>query len=162
TFAGASVYPNLSSELAEVSGRRCEEARREPAMEAARVSAELYPASAGAAANLAAIQLCFGQPVEARVVLQKARTLEEGERYTTADFLNGMAYELAGDGKLDAAVDTLRIAIELHPKAANLYDSLGELEAKAGHKDASIAAYRKAVELDPKKQSSIEALKKLE
>jgi predicted TPR repeat methyltransferase len=73
-----------------------------------------------------------------------------------------MAYELAGSGKLDAATETLRVAIELNPKAANLYDSLGELEAKAGHKDASIAAYRKAVELDPKMQSSVEALKKLE
>jgi predicted TPR repeat methyltransferase len=73
-----------------------------------------------------------------------------------------MAYQLAGAGKLDAAIQTLHLATELHPKAANLYDSLGELEAKAGHREASIAAYRKAVELDPKLQSSVEALKKLE
>jgi CubicO group peptidase (beta-lactamase class C family) len=162
TFAGASVYPNLSSELAEVARANCEESRKEPAFEAANLNVALYPASAQAAAYLAGTQLCFGQPSKARALLQKARTLDEGERYTSPGFLNGMAYELAGSGKLDAATETLRVAIELHPKAANLYDSLGELEAKAGHKDASIAAYRKAVELDPKMQSSVEALKKLE
>jgi CubicO group peptidase (beta-lactamase class C family) len=162
TFAGASVYPDLSSELTEIARKNCEATRKEPALDAASLNAALYPASAKAAAYLAGTQLCFGQPSDARALLQKARTLEEGERYTSPGFLNGMAYELAGAGKLDAATETLRIAIELHPKAANLYDSLGELEAKAGHKDASIAAYRKAVELDPKMQSSVEALKKLE
>lgn len=162
TFAGASVYPDLSSELGEVARANCEERRKEPALEAASLNAALYPTSAAPAAYLAGTQLCFGQPSEARALLQKARTLDEGERYTSPGFLNGMAYELAGSGKLDAATETLRIAIELHPKAANLYDSLGELEAKAGHKDASIAAYRKAVELDPKLTSSVEALKKLE
>ncbi len=162
TFAGASVYPDLSSQLAEVARFGCEEDRKQPALEAASLNAALYPTAAAPAASLAGTQLCFGGTEEARAVLQKARTLDEGERYTSAGFLNGMAYELAGAGKLDAATQALRIAIELNPKAANLYDSLGELEAKAGHKDASIAAYRKAVELDPKLQSSVEALKKLE
>jgi len=73
-----------------------------------------------------------------------------------------MAYDFAEIGKLDAATEVLRIAIDLNPKAANLYDSLGELEAKAGRRDQAIAAYKKAVELDPKLESSIRALKELE
>ena len=162
TFAGASIYPDLSSELADVARANCENSRKEPALEAARLNAALYPGAAAPAASLAGTQLCFGETRQARTTLQNARALDEGERYTSADFLNGMAYQLAGAGKLDAAIQTLHLATELHPKAANLYDSLGELEAKAGHREASIAAYRKAVELDPKLQSSVEALKKLE
>ena len=48
------------------------------------------------------------------------------------------------------------------PREGNLYDSLGELEARTGRTDAATAAYRKALELDPKLESSKTALEKLE
>jgi predicted TPR repeat methyltransferase len=73
-----------------------------------------------------------------------------------------MAYDLAGLGRLDGATALLRIAVELHPKEANLYDSLGELELKAGRREASVAAYKKALEIDPKFESSIKALEAIQ
>ncbi|MFY9552794.1 MAG: serine hydrolase [Thermoanaerobaculia bacterium] len=162
TFAGASIYPDLSSEIGDVARLDCREGKREPALEAARLNVALYPSSAAPVAYLAGTQLCFGDSGQARALLQKARALDEGETYAGAGFLNGMAYDFAEMGKLDAATEVLRVAIDLNPKAANLYDSLGELEAKAGRRDQAIAAYKKAVELDPKLESSIRALKELE
>ena len=41
--------------------------------------------------------------------------------------LNSHAYDLFHLGKPDACIELLRIAIELYPRAANLYDSLGEI-----------------------------------
>lgn len=106
--------------------------------------------------------LCFGEAGPARTLLQKARSLDEEGSVTSVGSLNGMAYELAGVGRLDGATQLLRIATELNPNEANLYDSLGEIELKAGHREASIAAYKKALEIDPKLESSIKALGAIE
>lgn len=163
TFANASVYPDLSSDLDSVALAGCRDGRKKESLGAATLESELYPASASSAATLAAAKLCFGEPVEqARVLLQKARTLDEGEEFTGPGYLNRLGFTLAGVGRLDAATQLLGLAIEIHPKEANLYDSLGELETRAGRNHAAIAAYRKALELDPKLESSKTALEKLE
>jgi len=114
------------------------------------------------AVTLAAAELCFGDPARTRPLLATARALDGGEEATGPRRLNGFADELAAAGQLESAASLLRIAIELHPGVANLYDSLGELEAKAGHTDAAIAADRKALELDAKSESASSALKALE
>jgi tetratricopeptide (TPR) repeat protein len=118
--------------------------------------------SAATAVYLAGAQLCFGDASQARALLQRARGLDDGADLTAPGFLNRMAYDLAGLGRLDGATALLRIAVELHPKEANLYDSLGELELKAGRREASVAAYKKALEIDPKFESSIKALEAIQ
>jgi len=158
TFAGASIYPNRSSDIADVTRESCSQGDRPRALEVAKLNAELYPASAATAVYLAGAQLCFGDASQARALLQRARGLDDGAAFTAPGFLNGMAYDLAGLGRLDGATALLRIAVELHPKEANLYDSLGELELKAFRTEASVAAYKKALEIDPKFESSIKAL----
>jgi CubicO group peptidase (beta-lactamase class C family) len=158
TLAGASVYPDLISELSELTLQHCADGDRVHALEAASLSAALYPDAAAATVALAGAHVCFDESGEARALLQKARAMEGGEEAAGSQSLNGMAYELAGLGRMDGATALLRIATELYPKAANLYDSLGELELKAGHTEASIAAYEKALDIDPKLESSIRAL----
>jgi CubicO group peptidase (beta-lactamase class C family) len=163
TFANASVYPDLSSDLDNAALAGCRDGRKEEGLGAATLESELYPTSASSAVTLAATKLCVGEPVEqSRVLLQKARTLDEGEEFTGPGYLNRLGFTLAEAGRLEAGTHLLRLAIEIHPREANLYDSLGELEARAGRTDAAIEAYRKALELDPKLESSKSALEKLE
>lgn len=161
-FAGASIYPDFSFDIAGVARRFCGEGNRERALEAAGLNYGLYPEAPSAVASLAGAHLCFGEAGPARTLLKKARRLDEEGSATNAGSLNAMAYELAGVGRLDGATQLLRIATEMYPKEANLYDSLGELELKAGRREASIAAYRKALEIDPKLESSIRALAAIE
>ena len=162
-FANASIYPDLSSDLDNAALAGCRDGRREEGLGAATLESQLYPASASSGTTLAATKLCFGEPVEqARVLLQKARTLDGGEEFTGPGYLNRLGFTLAEAGRLEAGTQLLRLAIEIHPGESNLHDSLGELEARAGRTDAAIAAYRKALELDPKLESSKAALETLE
>jgi tetratricopeptide (TPR) repeat protein len=162
SIAGASIYPDLADDLADLASVYTGAGDAKHALEAAELSASIYPDSAAAGVTLAATQAAFGDVDAARASLAKARGLEGGGEAASSSALNRAAYDLAGNDRLDAAAAWLRLAIELYPKDANLYDSLGELEAKGGHTDRAIEAYRKALELDPKLESSTKALEKLE
>ena len=60
---------------------------------------------------------------------------------------NRIALAIAGAGKLDAAIEWAKIAIDIYPKEATLYGSLGDFYLK--HKrELAIEAYKKALEID--------------
>ena len=61
--------------------------------------------------------------------------------------LNNIAYQLAGVGMVEEAMVILQTAIEMYPKEANLYDSLGEFQLKKGEKAKALASYQKALEV---------------
>jgi tetratricopeptide (TPR) repeat protein len=75
--------------------------------------------------------------------------------------LNRLGYQLIELERLEDAIKILALNIEVYPKYANGYDSLGEAYLIAGDKENAIKYYEKALELDPKMGSAIEALKKL-
>jgi tetratricopeptide (TPR) repeat protein len=75
--------------------------------------------------------------------------------------LNRLGYQLIGLKRMDDAIKILALNIEVYPKYANGYDSLGEAYMTSGDKENAIKYYKKALELDPKMGSAIEALKKL-
>jgi tetratricopeptide (TPR) repeat protein len=158
TFAGASVYPDLSVDLDESVGQLAARGERNGTLAAARLSRSLYPDLARPAVTLAAVELCFGEAAKARPLLREARSLERGEDLAGPGGLNRLAYQLAEVGQVDGAAELLRIATETYPREANLWDSLGEMERKAGRRDASMAAYRKALELDEKMETAKKAL----
>ena len=63
--------------------------------------------------------------------------------------MNSVAYQLAGAGKLDDALNVLEVAIQLYPKEANLYDSTGEFLLRKGEKARALESYKKALEVNP-------------
>jgi predicted TPR repeat methyltransferase len=52
----------------------------------------------------------------------------------------------------------LQWAIELAPNSGNLYDSLGEVQLKAGHREAAIQSYEKSLALDPANENAKKVL----
>ena len=52
--------------------------------------------------------------------------------------------------------------VEMNPRSANAYDSLGEAYMMHGDKELAIRNYRKSLELDPGNDNTREMLKKLE
>jgi CubicO group peptidase (beta-lactamase class C family) len=161
TFAGASVYPDLSEPLLGMARQYLVRGERERATRAARLAAELYPNADGPAAMLGVILAISGAREQARAQIGRALALNP-RGLASASGLNGVAYQLAGFGKTDQSLELLKLAVELHPKDANLYDSMGELYLAKGQKDLSAQWYRKALEVDPKLQTAIEALKRIE
>jgi hypothetical protein len=63
--------------------------------------------------------------------------------------LNNIAYQVGRVGLTDDAIAILKAAIALHPKEANLYDSLGEFCLKKGEKAKALEFYKKALEINP-------------
>jgi len=60
--------------------------------------------------------------------------------------LNGLGYQLMGRGNLDGAIEVFSYNVDLYPKSANVYDSLGEALENAGRLEEALMNYSKAVE----------------
>lgn len=63
--------------------------------------------------------------------------------------MNQLAYELLGNGNTAAALTVLRMNVELFPRSANVYDSLGEALAAAGERAEAIRNYQQVLSIDP-------------
>jgi tetratricopeptide (TPR) repeat protein len=75
--------------------------------------------------------------------------------------LNSWGYELLRSGMLAESVAIFRFGTQLHPTDANLYDSLGEAQAKAGQRSEAISNYRRSLALNPKNANAVEQLQAL-
>ena len=72
-----------------------------------------------------------------------------GGAYVSESQLNGLGYRYMGKNKLPEALAVLQWAIALFPISGNLYDSLGEVQLKAGDRQAALKSYEKSLALDP-------------
>jgi predicted Zn-dependent protease len=102
--------------------------------------------------------------VKAQILETKGNAAGAAEERTkaqavaTENDLNGSAYALINDKKVDEAVKVLLAATKRFPESSNLQDSLGEALALKGDKPAALAAYNKALTLtkDPTQKKRIE------
>lgn len=79
--------------------------------------------------------------------------------YLSEAQLNGLGYRYLGkEGKLAEARTVLQWNVELFPESANVYDSLGEADVKAGDRAAALRHYARSLELDPKNQNAVKFL----
>ncbi|HEX3757993.1 MAG TPA: DUF2911 domain-containing protein [Kofleriaceae bacterium] len=82
----------------------------------------------------------------------------KAQAVATENDLNGSAYALINDKKVDEAIKLLMAATQRFPESWNLQDSLGEALALKGDKAGAQAAYNKALALakDPQQKKRIE------
>ncbi|RKG92676.1 serine hydrolase [Corallococcus terminator] len=73
--------------------------------------------------------------------------------------LNGLGYEFLRTGRVTDAIEIFKLNVEMFPKDANLYDSLGEAYLAHGDKEQARVNYRKALELEPGMPSAEAALR---
>lgn len=64
-------------------------------------------------------------------------------------------------GKVDAAIAVFRLNVEMYPKSANTYDSLGEAYMDHGDRTVAIANYEQSLTLDSTNAHAVMMLKKL-
>jgi uncharacterized protein len=64
--------------------------------------------------------------------------------------MNTIGYRLLQAGHLPEAIEAFRANVEAYPESANVYDSLGEAQERAGALDDALANYRRAAELGKK------------
>ncbi len=148
SFAGASAYPNLVDDFFSVTRQLILNGDRPRALEASKLGVELYPASPTPHLMQGIALIVNGQSAPAQESIKKAASINP-QGGASAGGLNNIAYQLAGVGMVDEGISTLRVAIELYPKEANLHDSLGEFQLRKGDKVKALESYKKALEINP-------------
>ena len=81
--------------------------------------------------------------------------------FSENDFIS-LGYNFIARDMIDAAIEVLKMNVEMNPRSANAYDSLGEAYMMHGDKELAIQNYRKSLELDPGNDNAREMLRKLE
>jgi tetratricopeptide (TPR) repeat protein len=81
--------------------------------------------------------------------------------YKSENDLNAIGYTLLSNYP-DAAVKIFSYNIELYPKAANPYDSMGEAYMLTGEVELAIINYAKSLQFDPANKNAGEMIQKLQ
>lgn len=155
TFSRAEIYPDFTQDLAGVTEYFYVIGDRKMAYEAANLALDLYPDAPLPLVLLANTQVCFGEKDKGREMYNKALEVNADDWVIGAESLDRYAANLVASGKLDEALELLKIALELYPQEARLYTSVAEIHLKRG-KDY----YQKAVEVDPTFEPARKGLKK--
>jgi CubicO group peptidase (beta-lactamase class C family) len=102
---------------------------------------------------------------DVQAAIKQYRDLKETQK-DAYDFgvqqLNNLGYRLLQMKRTKDAIEIFKLNVEMFPKAANAYDSLGEAYMEGGDKNLAIQNYKKSLELNPKNTNAVEKLKKLE
>ena len=93
---------------------------------------------------------------------QAIRSDTENKLYFEESEFNAMGYRLMSAGEMKAAIEILKLNVELHPESANVYDSLAEAHMNSGDLEKAIKNYKKSLELNPENTNAKEMLKTLE
>jgi CubicO group peptidase (beta-lactamase class C family) len=121
---------------------------------------EVEPIAISATSEVARVLTTEGLEA-ASVRFDEIRSIHKDEYYISESEFNSLAYKFLKIKKAEEAISVLTMAIKEFPKAANLYDSLGEIYLENGEKEKSINSYKIALELDSSMSSSITALRSL-
>ncbi len=148
SFQGATIYPNLVDSLFALTSQSILSRDSARALKASRLAFDLYPESNGAIVGYGLALVLSGDTAGGQEKLRQAASLLP-TGLAGPGGLNSIAYQIGNVGMVDEALTLFRIAIDLYPKEANLYDSMGEFQLKKGDKTKALESYQKALEIDP-------------
>ncbi|WIG96064.1 beta-lactamase family protein [Myxococcus sp. SDU36] len=103
-----------------------------------------------------------GSAAEAIATYRALKKAKEAQYDFGESQLNTVGYHLLRGGRVADAIAVFKLNVEMFPKEANCYDSLGEAYAAHGDKEQAIANYRKSLELDAKNEHAVKMLEALE
>jgi CubicO group peptidase (beta-lactamase class C family) len=161
-FAGASICPDISPDLADAADYFLEKKDAERAMSVLALGREVYPASPLLATTLGYVQVWRGYIEEGQKLYLEARELDPAHPVLRADQFIASMRQLAGVDRKKEAQALGLIAVEINPKEPSLYTALGELSIQAGEKGKAAEYLKKALQIDPKFEEARTRLKSLE
>jgi tetratricopeptide (TPR) repeat protein len=74
---------------------------------------------------------------------------------------NALGYQLLERNMIKESIEIFKLNVEVNPKSANVYDSLGEAYMKNGDNKRAIRNYKKSLQLDPSNKNAEEKLMEL-
>lgn len=155
-FRGQRAYPDFVPELLELAQASAARGEAEAALAASRLAVALYPLSDRAHALQGLTLLRTGKWEPALAALRLALVRDPLGAASPAA-LNLEAYRLKGSGAVAQGMAVLQAAVSLHPRDANLQDSLAEFYVEQGLRPQAVEAYRQALQLDPRYPGAVGA-----
>ena len=155
-FRDQRAYPDFVPELLELAQASAARGEAESALAASRLAVALYPLSDRAHALQGLILLRAGKGEAGLAALRLALERDPLGAASPAA-LNLEAYRLKGSGAVAQGMAVLQAAVSLHPRDANLHDSLAEFYVEQGLRPQAVAAYRQALQLDPRYPGAVGA-----
>ncbi len=92
---------------------------------------------------------------------KKAKGSKDNKLTYEENDLNSLGYSLLNRQMNTESVKVFRLALDIYPNSANLYDSLGEAYMRSGDNIKAILNYEKSLDLNPGNNNAIEMLNKL-
>lgn len=94
---------------------------------------------------------------------QRLKATRFKDLYMNVSDLNNLGYRLLNKTKnSSAAVEIMKLNVELYPESANVYDSLGEAYMMNGDIELAIQNYKIAITKDPHNSNAVDMLVKLQ
>lgn len=155
-FRGQRAYPDFVPELLELAQASAARGETDTALAAGRLAVALYPLSDGAHALQGLTLLRAGKTEDATAALRVSLARDPLGAASPAA-LNLEAYRLKGSGAVTQGMAVLQAAVSLHPRDANLHDSLAEFYVEQGLRPQAVEAYRQALQLDPRYPGAVGA-----
>lgn len=147
-FHGYHFYPDFSEQFGDAMRDAYLQGDVPKALSFGEQAVEIYPESDEATWSYGIISVLADKAELGKKWIRKSTSLNPNS-VASQRRLNGLAYELAGAGKVDDGMKLLKVAMELNPKEANLYDSISEFYLMKRDTTNSIRYYKKALEVDP-------------
>ncbi len=155
-FRGQRAYPDFVPELLALAQASAARGEAETALAASRLAVALYPLSDRAHA-LQGLTLLHAGKGEAGLAALRLALERDPLGAASPAALNLEAYRLKGSGAVAQGMAVLQAAVSLHPRDANLQDSLAEFYVEQGLHPQAVAAYRQALQLDPRYPGAVGA-----
>ncbi|MGK5080359.1 serine hydrolase [Janthinobacterium sp. HLX7-2] len=148
-FRGQRAYPDFVPELVDLAQTSAARGEADRALAASGLAVALYPLSDRAHTLQGLTLLHAGNTELADAALRVALARDPlGAAGPAA--LNLEAYRLKGSGAVAQGTAVLQAAVRLHPRDANLQDSLAEFYAEQGLHKQAVEAYQQALLRDPR------------
>lgn len=161
TFTAVEIYPDFSTDMAQVARHFMEEDEPAKAFQICDLSVELYPNSPVSLVSLAEAYLWTGNAREARRLYKKAHALNPQHPSVSLNAFYSLENRLVRKGKIKELIALADIAVNLYPENANLYKGIGDMYRHLGKKETAIRYYQKALSIDPGYKEAREALQEL-
>jgi len=161
SFAGATIFPDLSPNLVEAAEYCLRANDGERAKSILLLGREIYPASPLLAAALGYVMAWSDRAQEARNMFREAHELDPTHPALRVEQFIASMRRLAQANKMKEAEDLGLIAVEIHPREPMLFTALGDLSILNGKKEAAAGYFRKALSIDPNFEEARARLKSL-
>ena len=162
SFLGAEFYPDFSAEISNAGIELLVKNEVVKALKILNLNKDLYPNSPIPYSSLGFAHVWTGKVDEARSLFKRAYEQNPYHPVVSVDQFMGYGSLLARAKKTKEDIELGNIALEIFPKEAQLYVTVGDKYSQSKQKEKAIEYYRKALELDPKLENVKKKLESME